>query len=167
MSEECSRRGTTCSFLLFGRLPRSSPTRTALLITTPLPSTVLGIVKLWNLKIESRERLYRDIDVSRACLLHGASCVQNESDNTLSPEHLLAVVRCRCLNIPPVYYLLAATSKAGCSQEMQPSCSYGFRGEALLSLGLTSLLEIQSRCEGRDARGKAREGAILCMGGHI
>ncbi|CAN0555871.1 unnamed protein product [Laminaria digitata] len=37
---------------------------------------------------------------------------------------------------------------------MQRACTYGFRGEALYSLGLTSLIEIQSRCAGKEPHAK-------------
>lgn len=37
---------------------------------------------------------------------------------------------------------------------MQNASTYGFRGEALYSLGLTSMLEIQSRCAGKESHAK-------------
>ncbi len=54
--------------------------------------------------------------------------------------------------IPPV--LISATSKASSNEEMQNASTYGFRGEALYSLGLTSMLEIQSRCAGKESHAK-------------
>ncbi|CAM9510617.1 unnamed protein product, partial [Hapterophycus canaliculatus] len=58
-----------------------------------------------------------------------------------------------------------ATSKASSTEEMQHAPTYGFRGEALHSLGLTSLLEIQSRCAGKEPHAKVvREGQTLHFG---
>ena len=47
-----------------------------------------------------------------------------------------------------------ASSKASSTEEMRQASTYGFRGEALYSLGLTSLLEIQSRCAGKESYAK-------------
>lgn len=50
--------------------------------------------------------------------------------------------------------LLTASSHASSTEEVQHASTYGFRGEALFSLGLTSLLEIQSRCAGEESYAK-------------
>ncbi|CAM9904110.1 unnamed protein product, partial [Ectocarpus sp. 8 AP-2014] len=48
---------------------------------------------------------------------------------------------------------------------MQHASTYGFRGEALYSLALTSLLEIQSRRAGKEPHAKVvREGEVLHFG---
>ncbi|CAM9514075.1 unnamed protein product, partial [Ectocarpus sp. 13 AM-2016] len=58
-----------------------------------------------------------------------------------------------------------ASSKANSAVEMQHASTYGFRGEALYSLALTSLLEIQSRCAGKEPHAKVvREGEVLHFG---
>ncbi|CAB1105355.1 unnamed protein product [Ectocarpus sp. CCAP 1310/34] len=58
-----------------------------------------------------------------------------------------------------------ASSKANSAVEMQHASTYGFRGEALYSLALTSLLEIQSRYAGKEPHAKVvREGEVLHFG---
>ncbi|CAM9954672.1 unnamed protein product, partial [Discosporangium mesarthrocarpum] len=58
-----------------------------------------------------------------------------------------------------------ATSKASTVDDVNQAKTYGFRGEALHSLGLTSLLEIQSRCSGLGSYAKVvREGELLHFG---
>eukprot|EP00903_Cladosiphon_okamuranus_P019249 g17698.t2 len=58
-----------------------------------------------------------------------------------------------------------ASSKASSTREIQQASTYGFRGEALYSLGLTSLLEIQSRCPGKESYAKVvREGQTQFFG---
>lgn len=60
--------------------------------------------------------------------------------------------------LPPLLAFLRginpASSKASSTEEIQQASTYGFRGEALYSLGLTSLLEIQSRCPGKESHAK-------------
>lgn len=55
----------------------------------------------------------------------------------------------------PCGFLAGKASSKTCSGDIL-SCpsKYGFRGEALYSLGRTSLLEIQSRCAGEQAHAK-------------
>lgn len=65
-----------------------------------------------------------------------------------------------------VFCWVQATSKASSAEEMQRACTYGFRGEALYSLGLTSMLEIQSRCVGEQSHAKVRHGVLLLFEVH-
>eukprot|EP00752_Nemacystus_decipiens_P004406 g4025.t1 len=51
-----------------------------------------------------------------------------------------------------------ASSKASSTEEVQQASTYGSRGEALYSIGLTSLLEIQSRCAGQQSYAKVVRG---------
>lgn len=54
-------------------------------------------------------------------------------------------------------HLGEASSKASTVEDLQHAATYGFRGEALYSLGMTSLLEIQSRCAGKEAHAKVQQ----------